>query len=270
MPSSGTRLEFGSFEPAGPKPPKIPNIAALEKTVNTLESRMSLFGGAKYDGTEARTICLAWCRELRVSVVDWPLVDASLQHLQGKRITGGILRASAARLVHNKHMLLEGKAIPQWTGQPPVWALVEVSRVEKTEVWSQTRQNVVPLVRVSLRAFTGPLAGGIVTVLQTPSYAKVALKELGVAKYTKAVDPLELFQMRTWAMLETAEKGGIAAKLVASSSQREFNRRLYKARYYERPDWCRRQVACHACPETTEKCDRACRPARSSAESKPT
>lgn len=252
-------LAYGVFEPAGPEPPKAAPFDALEREALKLEHAMAPLAGTRYDGPGARKVCVAWCGVLGLPAKAWPLVDASLQHLQGKLVTGGILRASGARLREHLAMLKAGQAVPLWAGSPPAWAQVEVAEVRAVEVWSKARTAVVPMTRVSLRAYSGPLAGGMVSVLQTTGYGRTALIELGVSKYSRAMSPLELLGMRGWALLETAAKGGLAAMLRASSSHKAFNRRLYRSRYYERPATCRKQVACHKCEMTIDRCPLACR-----------
>lgn len=254
-------IAYGVFEPAGPEPPKAAPFDALEREALKLERAMAPLAGTRYDGPGARKVCVAWCGVLGLPVRAWELVDASLQHLQGRLVTGGVLRASGARLREHLAMLRAGLAIPLWGGSPPAWALVEVVEAREVEVWSKARTAVVPMTRVSLRARSGPLAGGVVSVLQTPGYGRTALRELGVSKYARAVSPLELFRMRGWALLETAAKGGLAAMMRASGTHKSFNRRLYRSRYYERPEACHRQVACHKCGMTVDRCPLACRPA---------
>lgn len=261
--SNATRTpSYGGFEPAGLKPPRRVDVEKLTREAFEVYSKMAPLAYSRFDGREARSVSLAWCGALNLPMASWPLVDASLEYLQGRRITPGAIKAASARLLANIGMLREGRAIPLWAGSPPVWALVDVLAVREVEVWSQARQATVRLLRVQLLAHTGPLAGGVISVLQTPGYARTALKELGVPKYARGVNPAELFGMRSWSIIESAAKGGIAAKLQATPSQMKANKELYKARYYGRPDWCHRQVPCHQCERTTKTCKLACRSER--------
>lgn len=244
----------GSIEPAGPEPPKGVRLRGLLDRNRRLYVRFTRFLGERFTGSIVPELCGELRRAFRLSLDDESLIRCSLEELlpPGQPLTKQTIKGVLLKFDWCAPLYFpEGRYIPRWTGDPPVWAAVKIEDLTNVRI----RNKMFAELRI--HSLAGATAGETHDVVLPIKYVRWLVKEMGFPRYEKAHER-DVVGMVCWARLETTRYGRVSVGVVKpTGGQLDANRKLAKARLNK--NCARRTVCCVTCPLGMDRCPLATR-----------
>ena len=151
-------------------------------------------------------------------------VDILLAQYQDRVLTARLSRRIMMKILANQETLQQGKKVPTWHGDEPVWTCAKVIGCK------QERVNNINIVNTQVLALSNFIAGNIYRFRLTVRYVIWLLIEIGCPRFEPLM-PEDLDEMVMYTRLGlNSHDHFYVLQVRASGTQKKNNRKLYRER----------------------------------------
>lgn len=209
-------------------PPKGFSLDRHIKKVSRMEGLMRDYLGKKFTEPLSRDMYETLASRLHYPHAANLAIRASeVVASDGREFTANEARFIGLALVENDDAFRQGRLPAQWSGTPPLWMCVRVTKLER-------ERNQKPGARAcylcKCLVITGPVSGQVLSLSLSAKYAYYLPHILGVPKNFK-VDPYDAQSMHGYARIGTEPGRSMTLmELEATSALKTKNKRIYRRR----------------------------------------
>lgn len=229
-----------------------PTASSISKRLALCKEQLQSLAGKMCDKHVLSAFCnyiIAACTKQKLEQQQLAALEQSTDHLLNQVLTQELIDANTYRVLANWHFIMEGMAIPVWTGERTD-AEVLFLGVSKKRIMANNKLYL----QVSLKLRTGLAAGIIYRVRFTPRQISFFLsKHSGTKKLNCAIE--EISGMKASLVIEMQGDEISVIDWKCTADQKAYNRKLAEARRDARK--CATFIPCNTCPQTTQQCNLA-------------